>query len=199
MGNDKKRKILELAGEKTILRPRDVRDAGLPRQYVYRLLEEGKLEKVGRGLYKLPDCEVSEHEMLLEVARRAPKITVCLLSALRFHGMTTQNPFQIWVAIHHKDRVPRLDVPLKITRMTGKSLTEGKEKHQINGVKVSIYNPAKTVADCFKFRNKIGLEVAIEALKDYHSQNRGTMSQLWEYAKINRVHNLIRPYAEAIS
>lgn len=197
MKQEKKEKILNLANKKGLLRPKDVQDIGLPRQYVYRLCKRGELEKVGRGLYKLPEKDFSENQMLLEVARRVPHATVCLLSALRIHDMTTQNPFRIWIAIHHKDRSPEIDVPLKITRMTGEALSEGREEREIDNVKVHVYNPAKTVADCFKFRNKIGLDVAIQSLREFRNQNMGTLAELWKYARIDRVHNVIQPYVEA--
>lgn len=195
----KMQKILKLVEEKGIIRPKDIQEEGLPKKYVYRLYEQGKLEKIDRGLYKLSGKKFSENEMMLAVARKAPDATFCLLSALRFYEMTTQNPHQIWVAIHHKDKKPVLDVPLKVVRMTGKSLKQGIEKREVDNIPIRIFKPAKTVADCFKFRNKIGLEVAIEALREYSSRDMGTMSELWEYAKIDRVQSVIQPYAEAMS
>ncbi len=196
--NNKLKKIIELAEKYSVLRPKDVEKYNIPRQYVYRLYNKGKLEKIGRGLYKLPEKEFSEDVMLLEIAKKVPNSVVCLVSALRFHDMTTQNPFQIWIAIHNKDRAPEIDVPLKIIRMTGDALEKGSEKHLIDNIEVNVYCPAKTVADCFKFRNKIGLDVGIEALKEYKKKDKGTVDMLWEYSKINRVQNVIRPYIEAI-
>ncbi len=196
--NSKIEKIIELAEKNTVLRPKDVEKYNIPRQYIYRLYKKGKLEKIGRGLYKIPDKELSEDIMLIETAKKVPNAVICLLSALRFHEMTSQNPFQIWIAIHHKDWTPAINIPLKIIRMTGDSLKEGCEEHLIDNIKINIYSPAKTVADCFKFRNKIGLDVAIEALKEYKKQNKGTVDKLWEYSKINKVQNVIRPYIEAV-
>ena len=135
--------------------------------------------------------------MLLETAKKLPGAALCLLSALRFHDMSTQNPFQIWIAIHHKDRSPKIDVPIKIIRMTGDALEKGREEHFVDNVKITVYNPAKTVADCFKFRNKIGIDVCLEALRDYKRQKKGTVNELWKYSKIDRVQNIIRPYIEA--
>ncbi|MFP3952987.1 MAG: type IV toxin-antitoxin system AbiEi family antitoxin domain-containing protein [Candidatus Acetothermia bacterium] len=189
--------VLKLAEENGVIRPKDVVNAGLPRKYVYRLLKQGKLEKIGRGLYKIPGREFSESEMLVKVAKRAPDVTICLLSALRFHNMTTQNPHRIWVAIQNKEKPPKVDVPLKVVRMTGESLSEGRKQYGIDSISLNVYEPAKTVADCFKFRNRIGLDVALEALSEYRTQNLGTMSELWSYAKIDRVQNVIQPYAEA--
>jgi len=196
---DKMEKVLKIAEEKGIIRPKDVQKEGLPRKYVYRLHDQGKLEKIDRGLYKIPEKEFTENQMLLEVAKKCHKATICLLSALRFHEMTSQNPHRIWIAVHNQDKKPEINVPLKVIRMTGKALTEGREEHKVDGISLKVYTPAKTVADCFKFRNKIGLDVAIEALREYKSNDMGEMSKLWEYAKLDRVHNVIQPYAEAIS
>ncbi|MFW6134865.1 MAG: type IV toxin-antitoxin system AbiEi family antitoxin domain-containing protein [Elusimicrobiota bacterium] len=196
--SDKIKKIIELAEKYSVIRPKDVEKHNIPRQYVYRLYNEGKLEKIGRGLYKLPDKELSEDVMLFKIAKKVPNAVICLISALRFHDMTTQNPFQVWIAIHNKDRAPGIDLPLKITRMTGGALEKGREEHLIDDIKVNVYNPAKTVADCFKFRNKVGLDVAIEALREYKKQNKGTVDMLWKYSKIDRVQNVIRPYIEAV-
>ncbi|MDA3792314.1 MAG: type IV toxin-antitoxin system AbiEi family antitoxin domain-containing protein [Elusimicrobia bacterium] len=196
--SNKIKKIIELAEKYSVIRPKDVEKHNIPRQYVYRLYNEGKLEKISRGLYKLPDKELSEDIMLLEIAKKVPNAVICLISALRFHDMTTQNPFQIWIAIHNKDWASEIDLPLKIIRMTGDALEKGSEEHLIDNIKVNVYCPAKTVADCFKFRNKIGLDVAIGALKEYKKQNKGTIDMLWEYSKIDRVQNIIRPYVEAV-
>lgn len=198
MSKAKKDEILNIAKEKGILRPRDIKEQNIPRQYIYQLYNSGKLQKIGRGLYKIPDKELSEDIMILEVVKRIPRATLCLLSALRFHDMTSQNPFQIWIAIHHKDWSPELELPLKIIRMTGDALDAGREEHLVDNIKVAVYNPAKTVADCFKFRNKIGLDVALEALRDYRNQRKGTIDMLWKYSKIDRVQKIMRPYIEAI-
>ncbi|KXB06709.1 hypothetical protein AKJ54_01175 [candidate division MSBL1 archaeon SCGC-AAA382K21] len=194
----KMKKVLELVEEKGIIRPKDLQEEGLPKKYIYRLYDQGKLEKIDRGLYKLAGKSFSENEMMLSVARKSPDAAFCLLTALRFYEMTTQNPHQIWVAIHHKDKEPSINVPLKVVRMTGKSLKGGIEKREVDNVPIRVFNPAKTVADCFKFRNKIGLEVALEALREYKSKDMGTMSELWEFAKVDRVQNVIQPYAESM-
>ena len=194
----KMKKVLELVEEKGIIRPKDLQEEGLPKKYIYRLYDQGKLEKIDRGLYKLAGKNFSENEMMLSVARKSPDATFCLLTALRFYEMTTQNPHQIWVAIHHKDKGPSINVPLRVVRMTGKSLEEGIEKRELDNVPIRVFNPAKTVADCFKFRNKIGLDVAIEALREYRSKDMGAMSELWKFAKIDRVQNVIQPYAESM-
>ena len=195
---DKYSKILEIAAKDGLVTPQDVIRHDIPRQYIYQLHRSGQLEKVGRGIFKLPSKELSEDIMLLEMAKKMPGVPLCLLSALRFHDMTTQNPFQIWIAIHHKDRSPNLNLPLRIIRMTGDALKEGVEEHLKENIKITVFNPAKTVADCFKFRNKIGLDVALEALREYKEQKKGTVDMLWKYSKIDRVQKTIRPYIEAV-
>jgi predicted transcriptional regulator of viral defense system len=133
------------------------------------------------------------------VAKRVPGAVICLLSALAFHEITTQNPPAIWIALPKGARRPTFTSPsLRIVRLSGPSLTEGTENHQVEGVTIRIYSAAKTVADCFKFRNKIGLDVAIEALKDCLRQKKADVNEIYRYAKICRVSNVIRPYMEAL-
>jgi len=191
--------LLHLVRSKGILRPRDLRERGIPREYLVRLTRSGDLIRVARGLYVLADADISEHHTLAQVAKRVPSAVVCLLTALRFHGLTTQLPFEVWVAIHPKAWRPVVrDLPVHLVYLSGPALNEGNEAHTIEGVQVRITVPAKTVADCFKFRNKIGLDVAIEALRDGWRHRRFTMDELWKYAKVDRVSNVIRPYLEAL-
>jgi predicted transcriptional regulator of viral defense system len=197
MAKDKMTAILKLAEEKGILRPKDVREEDLPRQYVYRLYEQGKLEKIGRGLYKLPEKQFSMSDTQLEACKKITHGVMCLKTALRFHDMTTQNPHKIWMAIEVKAWEPEVDLPMKFIRMSGESFESGIEEHEVDNVLVRVYSAAKTVADCFKFRSKIGLEVCLAALRDFRRQNMGTMDDIWKYAKINRVHKIMRPYMEA--
>lgn len=197
MDSDKVESILEIADEKGILRPKDVEEEGLPRQYVYRLYDEERLEKVGRGLYKLPDKVFTINERVIEASRKVSHGVICLISALEFHDMTTQIPRKVWMAIEVKAREPEMEFPMEIIRMSGDAFEEGIEEHEVDNVNIRVYNPAKTVADCFKFRSKIGLEVCLDALRDFRRQNMGTMDDIWKYAKINRVQNIIRPYMEA--
>ncbi|MEJ2737048.1 MAG: type IV toxin-antitoxin system AbiEi family antitoxin domain-containing protein [Anaerolineae bacterium] len=195
---DRTQQILEIVGEAGVLRPRDLDAHGIPRIYLSRLCERGLLDRVGRGLYVLPDADVSEHHTLAEAGKRVPHGVVCLLSALRFHGLTTQSPSEVWLAIANKAWRPQVDYPpLRFVRFSERTLEAGVEEHSIEGVLVRIYNPAKTVADCFKYRNKIGLDVALEALRDCRRQRRCTNDELWHYAKICRVANVMRPYMEA--
>ena len=192
-------KVLELVKKAGILRPRDLEPYGLPRTYLSRLHAAGMLQRIGRGLYVLPDASVSEHRSLAEACKRVPKGVICLLSALRFHELTTQSPYEIWLAIGEKSWRPRVEYPpMRIVHFSPATLDAGVEGHQIEGVTVQVFTPAKTVADCFKYRNKIGLDVAIEALRECWRTRRCTMDDLWQYAKICRVQNVMRPYLESL-
>ncbi len=199
MESSKSAQVIELARIKGVLRPRDLQSYSIPREYLRRLTDRGLLEKIGRGLYTLPGADISEMHSLAEVAKRVPRGVICLLSALRFHDLTTQNPFQVWLAIDVDARAPMPDsVPLRIVRFSGPALNSFIEEHNIEGVPIRVYSPAKTVADCFKFRNKIGLDIAIEALKDCWRQRKATIDEIWAAAKICRVTTIIRPYLESI-
>jgi len=196
----KSKKVLDMARKAGMFRARELAKQGIPRVYLQRLEQQGLLVREGRGLYAHPAAKITENHSLAEAAKRMSHGVVCLLSALRFHELTTQNPSEIWLTIGWKARAPKKDIlPLRIVRMSGKSLTEGVEQHQIEGVSVKIYNPAKTVADCFKYRNKVGLDVALEALRDYRQKHRGGMDELWRFANICRVARIMRPYLEALS
>ena len=192
-------RILEIVKQAGILRPRELDAYGIPRIYLSRLCDQGLLVRVGRGLYMLPDAELTENHTLAEAAKRVPRAVVCLLSALRFHGLTTQAPFDLWIAIENKAWRPRVnDLPLRFVHFSGEAFEMGIETHNIEGVAVKVYNPAKTVADCFKYRNKIGLDVALEALRDCLRARKCTVDDLWRYAQICRVTNVMRPYLEAM-
>ena len=197
-GMDRTQRILEIVERAGVLRPRDLDAHGIARIYLSRLCERGLLQRVGRGLYVLPNADVSEHHTLAEACKRVPHGVVCLLSALRFHGLTTQSPFEVWLAIGGKAWQPRVDHPrLRFVRFSARALEAGVKEHSIEGVLVRVYAPAKTVADCFKYRNKVGLDVALEALRDCRRQRQCTNDELWHYAKICRVANVMRPYMEA--
>ncbi|HUT86875.1 MAG TPA: type IV toxin-antitoxin system AbiEi family antitoxin domain-containing protein [Candidatus Heimdallarchaeota archaeon] len=193
-------RVLEIAKRKGVLRPRDLDTFNIPRNTLSKMYRRGLLERIDRGLYRLPGSDLSEHHTLVEVAKRVPQGVVCLLSALRFHELSTQAPFEVWIAIGEKAWRPKAgNLPLRVVRFSGKALTEGVEEHRIEGVHVGITNPAKTVADCFKYRNKIGLDVALEALRDCRWQRKCTVDDLWHYAKICRVAKVMKPYLEATS
>ena len=192
-------RLIDLARSQGLIRPRDLVPKGIPTVYLTRAVRHGQLERVGRGLYGLPGRQVSAHGSLAEVARRVPRGVVCLLSALRFHGLTTQAPFEVWLAIENKAVTPKLDYPpLRIVRFSGAAFTRGIEKHVVDGVSVRVTGVAKTVADCFKFRNKIGLDVALEALREAWHAKRMTSDDIWRHAKICRVANVMRPYLESL-
>lgn len=193
------RAVLALARRSGAIRARDLDAAGLPRAYLGRLVAAGKLQRVARGLYVRPDAATSEHHTLVEVAKLVPKGVVSLLSALAFHGIGTQAPFQVWLTIGPDDRHPSVgSVDLRVVRSSGEALSAGIETHEIEGVPVRVYSAAKTVADCFKFRNKIGMDVALEALRDYLGGNWGTVDELTRFAAVCRVSNVMRPYLQAM-
>jgi predicted transcriptional regulator of viral defense system len=192
--------ILQMARARPLLRARDLLEQGIPTVALTRLVSAGKLERISRGVYSLPDQSISEHSSLAEAAIRVPRGVVCLLSALRVHDIGTQAPFEVWLAIPNHMLSPKLEQPaLRVVRMSGTSLVEGIEEKTIGGVTVPVFNPAKTIADCFKFRNKIGLDVALEALREGWRTRKVTMDDLWHYATIDRVANVMRPYLEALT
>ena len=192
--------VLELARARPLLRARDLAQQELPTIVLSRLVAAGKLERVARGVYGLPGQSISEHRSLAEVALRVPQGVVCLLSALRVHGIGTQAPFEVWLAIEHRAPIPRLDQPkIRRVRMSGVAFTEGIEHLSVDGVSVPVFNAAKTVADCFKYRNKIGLDVVLEALRDGWAQRKFTMDEIWHFATVDRVANVMRPYLESVT
>jgi predicted transcriptional regulator of viral defense system len=193
-------RVLELVRKAGVLRPRDLDPLGIPRTYLSRLHQARRLERLGRGLYVLPSAEATEHRTLAEAAKRVPNGVICLLSALRFHELTTQEPFEVWMAIGEKAWRPRVEYPrLRVVHFSEAALSEGMEVKKLEGVSVRVFNPAKTVADCFKYRNKIGLDVAIEALRECWRERRCKMDDLWHYADVCRVRNVMRPYLEALA
>jgi predicted transcriptional regulator of viral defense system len=192
-------KVLELAKARKIIRVRDLMEKGIHPEYLRRLCERGILKRISRGVYIPADSEISQNIGLAQIAKRIPHGVVCLLSSLQFHDIGTQSPSEVWVAIDRKSAKPQIDYPpVRIVRFSGKALSEGIERHQIEGVEVKFFNKAKTIADCFKYRNKIGLDVALEALKDCRQHKLCTNDQIWEYAKICRVANIMQPYLEAM-
>jgi predicted transcriptional regulator of viral defense system len=191
---------VELARKMGIISAKNLEIQGITGVELWRLHRRGLLEQVGRGLYTTKEDNVTENHSLVEASKEVPHGTVCLLSALRFHAITRQLSHDVWLAIDAKARRPKPDgLSLRVVRFSGNALTSGIEEHSIEGVKVRIYNPAKTVVDCFKYRNKLGLDVAIEALRDCKRQRRATMDDLWRYAKVCRMANVMRPYLEALT
>jgi predicted transcriptional regulator of viral defense system len=193
---DRALRLLQRTG---IARTRDLERAGLSRTQLRRLVARGLVARIGRGLYSRPGAVLTERHHLAEAARGVPRGVVCLLSALRFHGLTTQNPFEVWMAIDRKAWRPRIErPPLRLVYLSGPALREGVEEHDIGGVPVRVFSAAKTVADCFKFRNKIGTDVAIEALRDYRRLHPKRLEDVWRFAVVNRVARVIGPYLEAV-
>ena len=195
----KRQQVIDFMHQQGIVRPKDLLTAGLPKDYLYQLTNEGVVERLERGLYQLPDRDVSEWASYVEVQSRVPKGVFCLLSALTFHNIGTQNPHRLWIAIANKAWRPAIDYPpVRYITMSGDALAQCIEIHHIEGVNIRIYSAAKTVADCFKFRNQVGLDVAIEALKEGWRENKFTMDELMDCAEICRVRKIIQPYAETI-
>jgi predicted transcriptional regulator of viral defense system len=193
-------KIIRLLRRSGVLRSRELAKHDIPRQYLSILQERGTIQRSGRGLYILADANVTEQHSIAEAAKKVPAGVVCLLSALRLHGLTTQAPFEVWMAIDFKAWKPRIDYPpMRIVRFSGKALSEGVQTRKIEGVEVRLYSPAKTVADCFKYRNKIGLDVALEALRDCRRKRKATIDEIWSAAKVCRVAKVMQPYMESLA
>jgi predicted transcriptional regulator of viral defense system len=198
MAMTKTDQVLQIARRRGVVRARDLKDRDLPPRYLSRLADRGELEREGRGLYRHPDSPVTEHHSLALVAARYSGVVVCLLSALQFHELTTQMPRQVWVARAKGNWTPKASpTDLEVIHMSEESFTEGIHIHDVEGVSVQVFSPAKTVADCFKFRSKVGLSVAIEALRDYVRSSAGPIEDLYHFAEICRVETVMRPYIEA--
>ena len=192
-------RLLRIAGTGGLVNARDVAAQGIHTQMLSRMVEQGALERVSRGLYRLAGRPISEHHGLTLAASVAPHGIVCLLSALSFHGLGTQLPAEVWLALDRRSRTPALSYPrLRIVRFTGAALTAGVEIHKIEGRSVRVYDVAKTLADCFKYRNKIGLDVVLEALNDAWRKRRFRMQALERYGDICRVRRIMQPYLEAL-
>jgi len=196
---DKTAMLLRLA-RKGPVRARDLDGAGIPRAYLKRLCERGLLVQVDRGLYRLANAPVTELGSLAEVSKRVPHAIICLLSALQVHGMTTEAPHAVWVMLDRQARLPKVTSPtLEIVRASGAAREHGVETRVLDGVKVQLTTPAKTVADCFRFRRHVGLEVALAALKDYLRKRKGSIDALVEAARADRIYTFMRPYLEALA
>jgi predicted transcriptional regulator of viral defense system len=194
---DKVRKLMRHMG---MVRPKDLAKHGIPAVYLRRLCKRGELVQPARGLYLPARREPAVHHSLAIAAKRVPQGVICLLSALQFHGLTTQSPPEVWLAIDRKARRPTLsELSLRIVRFSQVALKTGWEEYDVEGTPVRVTNSGKTVADCFKYRNKIGLDVALEALRDCIRQKKCPIDELWRYAKICRVGKVMRPYFEAMS
>ena len=192
-------RLLQLASEVGAFRLRDAHARGIHPEVVYRLVRSGALERVGRDLYRATSAMVTENHDLVLAANAVSGGGICLLSALRFHELTTQLPFEVWVAIDRRAARPRRPaVAVRIMRFSGSPLTANVEEHLLEGVPVHIYSPGKTVVDCFRYRNLVGLDVAVEALRDCLEQRKCAPAELWEIARECRISTVMRPYIEAM-
>ena len=188
-----------LVQKRTLVRSKELKGLSVSRSHLWNLAKDGKIERVGRGLYRAKDAPISINETLLEVAKRVPLGVLCLSSALRFHELTTENPFEVWLAIERGAWSPKLEYPpVRVVHLSEAAFKFGIETHSVEGVTLRVYSPAKTVADCFKFRSKIGMETAIQALRSAYREKKATMDELWRAAKVCRVVNVMRPYMEAL-
>lgn len=195
----KTEKLVELLQQQHIIRPQDLARARIPRNYLTRMVERGQLQKLERGIYTTAAVPASEHISLLEVSRKVPKGVICLLSALRVHEIGTQMPSEVWIAIDVKAWRPRISSPaVRIMRFSGSALHFGVQEREVTGGKIRVFSPAKTVADCFKFRHKIGTDIALEALREANRQKKASMNELFEAAKVCRVANVMKPYLESL-
>jgi len=191
--------VLALARKHRILRLKDVTAHGLHPEHVRRLHHKGLLVRSDRGVYRLAGGQFSEKLTLAEIAKRVPNGVVCLLSALLHHEFGTQTPSEVWLAIKRGTALPRgVRTGLRIVILSEPAFEAGIEEQEVDGVRVKFYSPAKTIADCFKFRNKVGLDAALEALREAWRKRKVTMSELDRFAKVNRVTNVIRPYLEML-
>jgi predicted transcriptional regulator of viral defense system len=193
-----KNDVVRLIRKMGLVRPVDLETRGVSRAQLYNLVDQGLVARQARGIYVVSEHPYTTEHALAQVAKRVPAGAFCLLTALRFHGLTTQNPAEVWIALPEKARKPRLDYPrLRVARFSGAALTEGIELHRLEGVEARVYSAAKTVADCFKYRNKIGIDVAIEALRDFNRRHRGGATELARFAGICRVTRVMQPYLDA--
>ena len=199
MSHTQTARILELARRQRLLSAADLRSHGWSPQLLLKLHRTGQLQRVTRGLYSLPDSEMTEHQSLVEVCRRVPKAVICLLSALQFHEIGTQLPHEVWIALPEATQTPAIDYPsLRIARLRGEAYSEGVETIVEHGSTIRVYSLAKTITDCFKFRHKVGLDVALEALKEAWRLRKLNIDEVTRYAKINRVAQVMQPFLETV-
>lgn len=192
-------KLLKLIEKSRILRARDILSNGIHQQTLNRAYTKGLIAKAGRGLYTAHTYEPGAYHGLIEIAKRAPDAIICLTSALSYYEIGTQLPAEVWIAMKKGKRPPSITYPpIRVVHFSGMSYSEGVEKNYIEGVNVKVYSPAKTVADCFKFRNKIGLDVAVEALRECVRSDKCTIDEIFHYARICRIGRIIKPYLEAL-
>lgn len=193
-------RLRSLASAHEVLTTKQLLDAGISGQSITRLVEQGALVRVRRGIYEHADCPISEHHDLIQVTKSASRAVIVLINALRFHELGTQSPHEVWIQLPAQTRVPKIDwPPIRVIRTRVKELqTEGVEKHHFNGTDVAITTPARTVADCFKHRNKLGIDVCVEALRETLNERKANIAEVSEMAKLLRVEKVMRPYLKAM-
>jgi predicted transcriptional regulator of viral defense system len=194
------KKMLNKQGIGAFFRPKDITPLGISFQNLQQLVDEGEVEKVGRGLYRLSEFEPTEKESIAMVSRAVPGAVICLLSALGIHEIGTQLPPDVWIGIDRKNRKPAgLPVGVRVVRFSGIMLRYGVITQSMLGVPVRVTSPARTVVDCFRYRNKVGLDVAMEALRDVVRQRKASIDDIWRAAEVCRIRTVIKPYLEALS
>ncbi len=187
------------AGESGILRASTAIERGVPKYVLYGMVKAGDLIREAQGIYRLSESEPLGNPDLVQISLRVPRAVVCLISALYFHDLTTQIPHQVYFALPRDVKTPKIDYPpIRVFHFSQEPYQAGIVEEVVDGLKVKIYNREKTVADCFKFREKIGMDIVLEALKDYFKQPRANVSLLMKYSKVNRVEKVMRPYLEAL-
>ena len=192
-------KEIRSIAKKGVFRARDLAPVGVPRYRLGELVESGALRRTGRGVYMSQGADITEHHSLIQVAARSPKAVVCLLTALRFHDLTTENPEVVYVLLPKGMKRPRISSPqLDVTWASGDGYSHGIEEHRMSGVTIRVTSPAKTVADCFKYRAKVGIAVAAEALRDAWQKKKASAEELWQAAKVCRMTNIMRPYFDML-
>jgi predicted transcriptional regulator of viral defense system len=192
-------KLLRLTAAQPAVSARELTAAGIPQRVFSRMAARGQLRRVARGLYTGVKSSPSTHQSVIEVTKRAPKAVVCLLSALEIHEVGVQAPFQVWIALPPGTHAPKATgAAIRVTRLSGTAFSEGIETIVLDGAPVRVYSLAKTITDCFKLRSKVGLDVALEALREGWKARKVKMDDLARYAKVNRMTNVMRPYVEAL-
>lgn len=192
-------RLLDLARRRGVVSAHDVVRAGIHSQDITRLIDQGRIERIARGRYRLVDRDRTEHDGLIAAAAAAPRGVICLLSALQFHGIGTQLPAEVWVAVDRGTRPPsHARLPLRVVRVSGAAFSEGIETHRVDGQTLRVYSLAKTLADLFKFRSNVGLDTALEALREAWRTRKVTMDELDRVARVCRVARVMRPYVEAV-
>ncbi len=201
MEQESKRELArKILSSTPVVKTQEFTRAGVPRMTIRRMVASGEITEVGRGFYAAADSEPTSNRSLIEAMLQAPGGVVCLLSALRYHEIGTQNPHEVWIALRRGSWIPKIEgIRSRVVLFSGSAFSEGIETVDIEGIEIKVYSPAKTVADLFKYRNKIGIDVAVEALKDALRGRKATVEELVKYSEICRVKSIMRPYLESLA